>query len=59
MLDIKDGRGQGKSAAGKKNRADIIDFFEINPGSTKTACAGALGLSIITVMRHVKIINGD
>ena len=58
MLKIGDGRGKERSEKAKQNRADIISFFKENPGTTKTECANILGISIATVMRHIKAING-
>lgn len=58
MLEIGDGRGQERSETAKQNRENIIDFFTRNPGATKTQCATSLGISVTTVIRHVKEING-
>lgn len=59
MLQIGDGRGSGPTKIAAKNRKNIIDFFTRNPGATKTQCATALGLTLETVMRHVKAINAE
>lgn len=59
MIDVGDGRGKERSELGKKNRELIIDYFTKNPGATKIQCAKDLNISKVTVMRHVKAINGE
>jgi len=59
MINVGDGRGQERSALAQKNKEAIIDFFKRNPGATKLQCANSLGISPITVTRHIKLINGN
>ena len=59
MLNVGDGRGKERSEKAAQNRADIIDFFNNNPGATATECADSLEISSATVRRHVKAINSE
>lgn len=56
-IEIGDGRGRHKTEVSEQNRKSIIDFFKKNPGSTQKECADYLGLSIVTVWKHLKSIK--
>ena len=55
-MEIRNGKGEHRIKLGEKNRAAVKQFFKDNPGSTKTECSEALGLSRNTVNEHVKAI---
>lgn len=37
-----------------ENQAKVLEWFQRNPGGTKARCSRELGLSYMTVFRHVK-----
>ena len=57
-LKVKDGRGKHKKDVAKQNRQNIIEFFALNPDSSITDCSKELGLTWLTVQKHIKEING-
>lgn len=57
-----DRRGEKMRKMGAETRQKIVDYFKENPFSRNRECARDLGLSEMTVSRHVieirKKING-
>lgn len=58
-LKVKDGRGAYNKNIAKQNRQSIIDFFALNPDSSITDCSKELGLSWLTVQKHINAINQE
>jgi len=56
-MDVSDGRGKSMKELAEKNKQDVAEFFKKNPGSTKADCQRALGISYITVSKHVKALS--
>ena len=54
MIQVTDGRGEGKAAIGKKNMDRVERYYKENPDSNIISCCRALNLSYPTVKGHIK-----
>jgi DNA invertase Pin-like site-specific DNA recombinase len=57
VMKIVDGRGLHKKEEAKRNRERIKQWFKDNPESTKKECCDALGISYLTLQRHLEAIG--
>jgi predicted transcriptional regulator len=53
-MQIKDGRGQSRVALKNEIRKKIVNWFSLNPNSTKNECCASLGISRTTLRNHLK-----
>lgn len=51
--------GEARKAAGEETRKRVKDWFFNNPFSNQKSCAEALGLTSLTVSKHVKSLKAE
>ena len=56
-MEIKDGRGQKQMEEGAENKNAVKCYFKDNPGSTITECCRTLGLTYLTVKKHINSLK--
>lgn len=58
-MNIKDGRGLHNKSIAEENKTAIKTWFRANPGSTITECCESLGLTYITVRKHLDALKNE
>ncbi|MCP3941082.1 MAG: winged helix-turn-helix transcriptional regulator [Desulfobacteraceae bacterium] len=58
-LKAVDGRGMHGKEIGDKNRAKIIKWMKENPNKTQKEISEGTGFSVLTVSRHLKVLDGE
>jgi len=53
-MNVIDGRGLHTKEVAEKNKRAVKKWFKKNPNSTAKDCSKSLGLSYVTVRKHIK-----
>ena len=54
-----DGRGRHKKKQGEITREKIVSFFEANPTAIQKEACEAIGITRVTLARHLKAIKAN
>lgn len=44
---------------GSRNRDAVREFFKTHPGCTSRECADEIGVALVTVTRHLRVIRKE
>ena len=58
MIKVSNGRGANRASLKDKNIKAVEAYFKANPGKTMAECSRVIGLSAVTVSKHVKFLTG-